>query len=69
MEATIVHVGGNSTGLVRATYEADDEHTLARRIDAAIDQAKTEGREVRIEITNDVMLLMEKHGYAIVRTT
>ncbi len=69
MEATIVHVGGNNTGLVRATYEADDEHTLARRIDAAVDEARAEGREVRIEVANDVMLLMEKHGYACFVTT
>ena len=63
MEATIVHISGDTDGPVRATYAADDEHTLARRIDAALNEAKAQGRQVRIELDNHVAMLMEKHGY------
>ena len=63
MEATIVRISGDTDGPVRATYEADDEHTLARRIDAALDEAKAAGRQVRIELDNHVAMLMEKAGY------
>ena len=63
MEATIVRISGDTDGPVRTTYEADDEHTLARRIDAALDEAKAKGRQVRVELNNHVAMLMEKHGY------
>ena len=48
MEATIVHIDKGSTGIVRSTCEADDEHTLAQRIQTAIDEAESEGRNVKI---------------------
>ncbi len=63
MEATIVHIGGGRNGLARATYEADDEHTLARRIQTAIDDAEAEGRTVQVMLDEKVAVLMETHGY------
>ena len=63
MEATIVHLSGDTDKPVRATYAADDEHTLARRIDAALEEAKAEGRTVKVEVDDHVGMLMEKHGY------
>lgn len=63
MEATIVRISGDSDGPVRATYEADDEHTLARRIDTALNEAEADGHQVRVELDNRVAMLMEKHGY------
>ncbi|MCY4636495.1 MAG: hypothetical protein OXG04_18660 [Acidobacteria bacterium] len=63
MEATIVHIDRGRNGLVRSTCEADDEHTLARRIQAAIDEAESEGRNVKIMVDDQVGTLLESHGY------
>lgn len=63
MEATIVHVGEDTDGPVRTTYRANDEHTLARRIDAAVGEAEARGERVRVEVDEHVAMLMEQHGY------
>ena len=63
MEATIVRINDDTDGPVRATYEADDEHTLAQRIHSALDEAERKGHRVQIELDDHVAMLMEKHGY------
>lgn len=63
MEGTIVYVGEGRNGRVRATCHADDEHTLARRIQAAIDEADAEGHDVKVVLDEEVGTLMESHGY------
>ena len=63
MEATIVHIDNGRTGLVRSTCEADDEHTLAERIQAAIDEAESEGRNVKIMVDDHVGTLLACQGY------
>lgn len=63
MEATIVHIGPSADGVARTTYEADDEHTLARRINDAIDEAEAAGRKVQVMLDEKVATLMETHGY------
>lgn len=63
MEATIVHIGGGPNGLARATYQAKDEHALARRIQTVIDEAHAEGRNVKLVVDDEVGTLLESHGY------
>ncbi|MCY4635085.1 MAG: hypothetical protein OXG04_11390 [Acidobacteria bacterium] len=63
MEATIVHINKGRTGLVRSTCEADDEHTLAERIQAAIDKAESEGHNVKIMVDDHVGTLLACQGY------
>jgi len=63
MEATIIHVDGGKNGVVRTTYQADDEHTLASRIQAAIDEADADGRDVKVMLDEQVATLMEARGY------
>ena len=67
MEGTIVYAGGRNDGLVRATYHADDEHTLAGRIQAAIDEAESDGHHVKVVLDEEVGTLMEAHGYTSFR--
>jgi len=63
MEGTIVYAGERKDGLVRATYHADDEHSLANRIQAAIDEADADGRDVKVMLDEQVATLMEARGY------
>ena len=63
MEGTILYIGEGRNGLVRATYQADDEHTLANRIQAAIDEADADGRDVKVMLDEQVATLMEARGY------
>ena len=63
MEGTILYTGERKDGLVRATYHAEDEHTLARRIQAAINEADAEGHDVKVLLDEQVGALMEAQGY------
>ncbi len=63
MQATIVHIDRGRNGLVRSTCEADDEHTLAQRIQAAIDKAEAEGHNVKIMVDDHVGTLLACQGY------